>query len=378
MLLTKPRRFDRRRFCAVVGLSVAIAAQGLLAVPPLPPSPSTNQKLISIQSTPDAAAVESLRKRPAFNALKAYEEEQARSPIEQIFGLEGGPKRSFMFFSIWLLVGTLYYRYTGFVEEVQGTTLIASFYYAVQSGLSIGFGILTPKTEEAMVFTALYILSGAALAADALSNFITDSLDNIDNSRLGLVVKDEPSASALQFGSLLVLWWSVGTCFGYYHEGWSLIRSFFFAISATSTSGMQGLDSKDDASLLFCAIYSLLGVPLYAAAIGRLGFLIAQPTLTRRRSQIKERATRIVESCDLECAQDLFEMFDADKSGTIESLELINVIKFMAISDGMVVTHDDISFFLKEFDSPDGRLSKKQFLATWSDWQKSAPGPQQD
>ena len=42
-----------------------------------------------------------------------------------------------------------------------------------------------------------------------------------------------------------------------------------------AASVFGGLDSTDDLSLLFCSIYLLVGVPLYASVIARVSLLVA-------------------------------------------------------------------------------------------------------
>lgn len=263
--------------------------------------------------------------------------------------------------TVWLAAGTLFYYTQGF-EEVPGSSVATSFYYAVQAGLSIGFGILTPTSEDSMLFTICFILMGAAICANFLSSFVTEAVSSLEKGKLGIVIQEnrEPTST---FGLLLAVWWLVGTLFGHFHEGWSWTRSLFFAISATSTSGMQGLDSTDEASLLFCALYALVGVPLYAAGVGALSFSIAERVMGRRRAQLRERAARMMEVCDEECTVEVFGMYDSSGTGRLSPEDTVSLIRFLGNSAGMVVSDDDIAYFMKEFDEDGGgSIDREEFL----------------
>lgn len=68
---------------------------------------------------------------------------------------------------------------------------------------------------------------------------------------------------------ILLLFVVVGITYGMVHEKWSFITSLYFAITAMSTAGLQGIsDPKDDFSCWFTGVYVLLGVPLYGMALG--------------------------------------------------------------------------------------------------------------
>merc|ERR1711879_236986 len=90
-----------------------------------------------------------------------------------------------------------------------------------------------------------------------------------------------------------------------------------------------------------------------------MGF--AENTMRRRRDQIRVRTVQLMEACDVDCALDAFEMHDVTGDGVLDRDELRKFIKFLTSAEGMVVTDDDVSFILEEFDDdgvvPSRRMS---------------------
>ena len=66
---------------------------------------------------------------------------------------------------VWLLTGTAFYH---FKDDFRWSM---AFYYAVQAGLSIGFGALPEHNISSQLFTIFFLLAGSSLAAGALSLF---------------------------------------------------------------------------------------------------------------------------------------------------------------------------------------------------------------
>jgi hypothetical protein len=63
----------------------------------------------------------------------------------------------------YLAVSTLFY------SAYNGWSLSEAFYYAVQAGLSIGFGVLSEEDDMSRAFTTLHALVGAAVTTAMLS-----------------------------------------------------------------------------------------------------------------------------------------------------------------------------------------------------------------
>ena len=64
--------------------------------------------------------------------------------------------------TIWLVIGTIVFHY------LEGWSLISSFYFAVASVTTAGFGDLVPTTELSRLITAIYVLIGVAIGLASL------------------------------------------------------------------------------------------------------------------------------------------------------------------------------------------------------------------
>jgi voltage-gated potassium channel len=62
-----------------------------------------------------------------------------------------------------IIIGTVTYRH------LEGWTWIQSFYFCVITIATVGYGDLYPTTDASRLFTAFYILIGAAIALSSLS-----------------------------------------------------------------------------------------------------------------------------------------------------------------------------------------------------------------
>jgi len=104
-------------------------------------------------------------------------------------------------------------------------------------------------------------------------------------------------------------------------------------------------------------------VPLYAAGVGALSFSIAERVMGRRRAQLRERAARMMEVCDEECTVEVFGMYDSSGTGRLSPEDTVSLIRFLGNSAGMVVSDDDIAYFMKEFDEDGGgSIDREEFL----------------
>ena len=65
------------------------------------------------------------------------------------------------------------------------------------------------------------------------------------------------------------LWLALGTFSVYQYQQFSLIQSIYFAVTAVSTGGLQGV-TRDDTSLFWTALYCLAGVPIFGLATSKL------------------------------------------------------------------------------------------------------------
>ncbi|CAK9003615.1 Probable formaldehyde dehydrogenase AdhA [Durusdinium trenchii] len=315
---------------------------------------------------------ELILREAAFRPARRAQEQERRlaeaSVTEQILGLSGSLRRFLLTVLLYLMVGTAFYFYTGF-EELPSTSPVVAFYFSVETALAVGFGVLTPRGPNSAFFTALYVISGAAILVNFLSGLVADLLEDVeDRRRRG---EGEAGGAALARGvptaAPLVLWWVLGITFGRVHEG---------------------LDSTDEASLLFCSIYLLVvGVPLYASVIARVSLLIADGIVKRRQREIRKRAILAMEGCDDECRLDVFSMYDHDQEGSATTgwmsvftteqsrtkahpTEMPELLRFLSAARGLEITDHDIQFLINEWDEDKTEtITQAEFLAGLKQWQ---------
>eukprot|EP00929_Paragymnodinium_shiwhaense_P083351 TRINITY_DN44371_c0_g1_i1.p1 TRINITY_DN44371_c0_g1~~TRINITY_DN44371_c0_g1_i1.p1 ORF type:complete len:454 (-),score=74.69 TRINITY_DN44371_c0_g1_i1:476-1837(-) len=98
---------------------------------------------------------------------------------------------------LWLLLGTLVYYLVGncfsqntcengsLVEKAEscGWNLAQSFYYSVQAGLSIGFGLLAETNDYSRLYTVFHIICGSSFIGGALGFFAQWAITTNDSAR---------------------------------------------------------------------------------------------------------------------------------------------------------------------------------------------------
>mmetsp|Transcript_129169 Transcript_129169/g.414067 ORF Transcript_129169/g.414067 Transcript_129169/m.414067 type:complete len:542 (+) Transcript_129169:34-1659(+) len=285
----------------------------------------------------------------------------------EVFALAGERAQALSGIAVYLVVGTSYFTWSGFAE-LEHTTPIAGFYYAMQAGLTVGFSGLTPLRPEAAAFTAIYVLMGAVLLAGVLSTAIADAVAKAEGVVGGWRPEgqDVLAASTLPF---LSGWWLLGVLFGHFYEGWNWVDSMIFAVSATSSIGFQGLSAWDDPALLFCAMYISIGVPLYAVAFGRLALVIAEALLKARAETLKDKLATTLQGCDEECFMDIFSSFDADQNGSLDQDELEEMVRFLSANSAVDIDERDVDLLLQDVQrGEDGTVRAEDFASGLQRW----------
>jgi voltage-gated potassium channel len=72
-----------------------------------------------------------------------------------------------------IFLGTLVYH------DLEGWSLVSSFYFSVTTITTVGYGDLHPTTDASRLFTSIYVLSGVAIALAALGIIGTNYLNVI-------------------------------------------------------------------------------------------------------------------------------------------------------------------------------------------------------
>jgi len=227
----------------------------------------------------------------------------------QVLTFQRGPMPAMLCFLVWEFSFALFYcLYDGFRFD-------RAYYYAAQSGLSVGFGSLTEECyggstdctgnngtnvrdwqeyDPSKFMTIINVLLGSSIIGGALGYFVDSALQShgewyeemTDAHKRGErmdELKKEDSELALGWEYLVDYYESnkvevnlmlivlgfifVGMIYGTQHEGWTFITSLYYCITAMSTAGLQG-PSTDPIGMWFTGTYTLLGVPLYGACLG--------------------------------------------------------------------------------------------------------------
>mmetsp|Transcript_23952 Transcript_23952/g.66528 ORF Transcript_23952/g.66528 Transcript_23952/m.66528 type:complete len:459 (+) Transcript_23952:105-1481(+) len=303
--------------------------------------------------------------------------------LTESLSLPGSGLRFFLYCVVWLVIGTAYYATVGFHElppaETPMSVRVASgFYYAVEAGLSIGFGKLSEVHDGSRIFTILYVLYGSLLAAIVLAAFVVRFTDRLKRKmRLscgkssGLQENQEDVGRTVASILLCAILIAVGTAFGVINQGWTIPRSIYFAVTGFSTGGLQQIMTWDPFSFAFTGALHLLGVPAYAYAITCVSETFARFVLHRRHMELKHRSAQEARNtCETESVlRAMFKRFDLDHSGYLDRQELSIVIAFFGHLTQDEVTEDDIDYFMEEFDmSEDGLIDEDEFVAGMMQW----------
>eukprot|EP00040_Diaphanoeca_grandis_P015030 m.76481 g.76481 ORF g.76481 m.76481 type:complete len:500 (+) comp24901_c0_seq1:216-1715(+) len=213
---------------------------------------------------------------------------------------------------LWLFSGTLFYN------QYIGWTAAQSFYFVIQSGLSIGFGAADTScgssanvTDDGPIdndgcrwFALFNVFIGSSVVTAALGLFLDASISSnkkelLDHVTLvknaGVVAPGEKAVKekrhlnlgaggliisklnnidnpAILISSITII--ITGLVFAMVHLEWNFIRALLYSVSAISTGGLEAPPDTTSA-LWFTAWFSLVGVPIYAVFVSTLATRIA-------------------------------------------------------------------------------------------------------
>lgn len=105
-----------------------------------------------------------------------------------------------------------------------------------------------------------------------------------------------PDSSSVEEGKyfmyvVFLSWMTMGICWGMLNQGWDVVTSTHFAVSALATGGLTAPPVNEDGVLptgvaIFVGIFSLLGVPLFYLAMGHSAKLLIQGHLGKVEERI--------------------------------------------------------------------------------------------
>jgi hypothetical protein len=192
---------------------------------------------------------------------------------------------------LWLLMGTLFYANFNFEGNYA-----KGFYYSVNVGYSIGWGVLNDNSTACKAFSVVYILIGAIFVSRWLVYLIEKTVEESNDSAAHKIIADNIRRTSKLKGILLELFiyivinnsklfviyiWFLFVIFGTlsscYIIGWSMIDGLYFSISSMSTGGLWGIPySSPDYVFALVGLFASIGVPVMGMAMGNTAALIVE------------------------------------------------------------------------------------------------------
>lgn len=224
-------------------------------------------------------------------------------------------KRMMVAYILYVFLGSVIFK----LITVQRWSWAQCIYYAMTVGLSIGYGAMQPASQACKTFAIIYVIIGACAVALLLAVFVRTLLNLVpkiaaEEWRHQAKVRRYSTAgrllnlpfvaprwrvdAALWFA--LVSWTAVGTVWAHDWQGpnvqsgqtqWSWLTSIFFAVGTLTTAGLLGpqLDEEGKVpsdSAAFLAFYSIVGVPLFGAAVSHAASSYVEGQVRRQEREL--------------------------------------------------------------------------------------------
>jgi len=254
---------------------------------------------------------------PAFqHAIAALEKLSTEDIQDLVQGVQPKPllttgRKVLVIWLTWLFGGGLVY------SLINDWPYPQSFYYAANVGYSVGYGAIYEYNDISLAWSIFMIFCGASFIGGAVGFFAAAAIESADtkakrpDATTGPSKKKSTASSALhaisdfyaentvfvRVNGLLFLWISAGTVYGVHHEGWSTLRSIYFAVSGMSTAGLQapGTRGEDEEKYIpalgswFCGVFTATGVPIFGLALSQLGGLLVDKHIAAKEEAAMSR-----------------------------------------------------------------------------------------
>lgn len=169
---------------------------------------------------------------------------------------------------MWLLIGTFY-----FGTEEFDSDYCRGFYYSVNVGYSVGWGVLSVKKDSTKIFSIFYLLVGSISVGFWLARLVENvhvklsewepHLERIRQLQLherglhgvvsGFCDEFLPMIQSVYYIIVWILYIVFGTIWSMNIYGWSVVDGLYFSVSSLSTAGLLGIPI-DAPSWEFCFI----------------------------------------------------------------------------------------------------------------------------
>ena len=196
-------------------------------------------------------------------------------------------------FTTWIFASSVFYH------SYLGTTYTQSLFFAVETGLSVGYGakgidcggeaVCEALTSFHIMFVAL--LFAISLAAYASLVLVEKSKRLVKEERSRVIREDNrrrlksirggrteetihccsylssSTSSVIRYVFLYVFYIMLGIVYGVEIESWTFTKSLLFSTSAVATGGVVAPDRVDDVSMLLVTLYTIFGAFVFAFLI---------------------------------------------------------------------------------------------------------------
>ena len=268
-------------------------------------------------------------------------------------------------------------------ESIEGWDFDDAIYFCIQTVTTVGYGDITPETDEGKLFTIFYIVMSFTLAFSSLalltaaitSRSLSCSkkkkpihlLQSLRNQRQKSARDDDEKGSSdpvdmgqgrgsaafarrtsmarkylieiLQLVLLIILLTTLYALMGSYMEGWGMLDSYYWAVVTISTVGLGDLTPQHDGTQVIMTLGLLVSVAIFARSFGRLVAVVLDWYHEHEAHTFVEGGV----------TESLINEMDADESGSIERYEFV---AYMLAQMGKA-TPDDISYIMTLFDELD-------------------------
>lgn len=191
---------------------------------------------------------------------------------------------------LWILVGTIFYAQVNF-----NGNFFKGFYYSVNVGYSIGWGVFHDNSNICKVFSIFYLLVGAVFVSRWLAYLLELAISEHDSSYEQYVIRTNMLADNVCLQSRYFKWFSpyyvwmamnsdklfviyiwllyvtFGAVWSYIAVKWPFIDAMYFSVSSMSTGGLWGIPhDSPEYFFLLVGLFALTGVPLMGMAMANI------------------------------------------------------------------------------------------------------------
>lgn len=200
--------------------------------------------------------------------------------------------------AVWFAIGVVFYRVAG---HSRGWSWADAIFYAADVGTCTGFGILVEDSDWSKGFSIVWVLVAAGLMQSVAVLLVAKAVDAVhvwrDNGSAGWHSEHRATLVRAYTTLAMAVWLGIGVAHGVYVDGWTVVDSLYFSVTAVATVGSRSFP-REPGDLFFTAVFLLVGVPLFSLTVA-----LYQNLNSLLRDPENERIRRLVASQRLEVSR---------------------------------------------------------------------------